>query len=411
MGRMGGGDREVVQAWACVGHHEGVISCGSGVAVGFDLARTAVIAASRAMAELSEPPVLACVFVRAGNPSDVASALAAAQRTIGARHSIGCSSSHGVIGGGHGIEDVSAVSVFVAAGDELTVRSFHLEVMPTPESIAVVGVPAVRPGDQVAIVLADAYSFPIEGFVEQSSESLAGVSVAGGVALGGQGSGSTRLLIDDRVVARGAVGLVLGGSAPIAAVVSQGCRPVGNPMTVTRCEGNIILELAGRPALQRLEDLLITLSAQDQALLGTGLQIGVVHDEYADHHEQGDFLVRSLVRVDAERRALVIADDVQVGQTVSFQLRDADAASDDLQSTLAAWSKRTNQRRPAGALLFSCNGRGEGFFATSDHDAATVRDELGGAEVAGYFAAGEIGPVAGRNHLHGFSASVVVFGG
>ena len=70
-----------------------------------------------------------------------------------------------------------------------------------------------------------------------------------------------------------------------------------------------------------------TLSPEDQAIAGTGLQIGVVHDEYADEHEQGDFLIRSLVRVDSERRALVIADDVQVGQTVSFQLRDAAAAS------------------------------------------------------------------------------------
>jgi small ligand-binding sensory domain FIST len=180
-------------------------------------------------------------------------------------------------------------------------------------------------------------------------------------------------------------------------------------MTVTRCEGNIVLELAGRPALQRLEDLLLTLSPEDQAIAGTGLQIGVAHDEYADQHEQGDFLIRSLVRVDSERGALVIADDVEVGQTVSFQLRDADAASADLQRTLSSWSQPASSGRPSGALLFSCNGRGERFFTTSDHDALTVRDELGGAEVAGFFAAGEIGPVAGRNHLHGFSASVVVF--
>lgn len=386
-----------------------MISCGSGVAVGFDLSRTAVIAASRALAELSEPPVFACVFARGGTPEDVAAALLAAQRTIGAVHSIGCSSSHGVIGGGHGIEDVSAVSVFVAAGEGLSARSFHLEVMPTPDSIAVVGVPLLEPHDQVAIVLADAYSFPVEGFVEESAQSLGGLPVAGGIAVGGHGAGSTRLLVDGRVVDRGAVGVVLGGSASIEAVVSQGCRPVGNPMTVTRCEGNIVLELAGRPALQRLEDLLLTLSPQDQAIASTGLQIGVVHDEYADRHEQGDFLIRSLVRVDSDRRALVIADDVQIGQTVSFQLRDADAASADLQRTLARWSQPTASGRPSGALIFSCNGRGERFFTTSDHDALTVRDELGGAEVAGYFAAGEIGPVAGRNHLHGFSASVVVF--
>jgi small ligand-binding sensory domain FIST len=386
-----------------------VISCGSGVAVGFNLTRTAIIAASRAMAELDGAPVFACVFVRAAGPDDVEAALSAASRTLGAPHSIGCSSSHGVIGGGHGIEDVSAVSVFVASGPGISVRSFHLEVIPTPESIAVVGMPDVHADDQVAVLLADAYSFPVEGFVEESTLTLSGLPVAGGLAVGGQGSGSTRLLIDDRVVDRGAVGLVLGGTASIDAVVSQGCRPVGQPMTVTRCEGNVVLELAGRPALQRLEDLLRSLPPEDQAAAPGGLQIGLARDEYADEHQQGDFLIRNLVRVDVDRGALVVADDVRVGQTVSFQLRDPAAASADLRRALGRWGSGTPAGRAAGALLFSCNGRGEDFFRTSDHDALAVRDELGGAEVAGYFAAGEIGPVAGRNHLHGFSASLVVF--
>ena len=387
-----------------------MISCGSGVAVGFDLTRTAVIAASRAMAEVAGPPAFCCVFVRAANPDDVASALAAASATVGAPHGIGCTSSHGVIGGGHGIEDVSAVSVFVASGPGVAVRSFHLEVIPTPESIAVVGMPELRDDDQVAVLLADAYSFPVEGFVEESRLTLSGLPVAGGLAVGGSGSGSTRLLIDDRVVERGAVGLVLGGTASIDAVVSQGCRPVGHPMTVTRCEGNVLFELAGRPALQRLEDVLRSLPEGERAAAASGLQIGIARDEYADQHEQGDFLVRNLVRVDVDRQAVVVADDVRLGQTVSFQLRDPAAASDDLNHALAGWGEGTPRGRAAGALLFSCNGRGEEFFSTSDHDPTAVRSALGGAEVAGYFAAGEIGPVAGQNHLHGYSASMVVFG-
>jgi small ligand-binding sensory domain FIST len=179
---------------------------------------------------------------------------------------------------------------------------------------------------------------------------------------------------------------------------------------VTNCDGNVVLELAGRPALQRLEDLLLSLPDEDQAIAATGLQVGVMHDEYLDTHEQGDYLIRNLVRVDVDRAAIVIADDVEVGQTISFQLRDPAAASDDLRRILTAWASG-NAGRAAGALLFSCNGRGEAFFTSSDHDAVTVRDHLGGAEVAGYFAAGEIGPVSGRNHLHGFSASVVVFDG
>jgi small ligand-binding sensory domain FIST len=388
-----------------------VVKCGSGVAVGFELTRVAVSAAQQALAELDgRSPDLACVFVHGSDPEDVSAALSAAGEVAGATTTIGCSASHGVIGGGHGIEDVSAVSVFLASVPGIRLRAFHLEVIRTSDSIAVVGVPTLDGDDQMALLLADAYSFPVEGFVDESDQVLSGLLLAGGLAVGGRGAGSTRLLLDGRVVDRGAVGVVLGGNVGVSAFVSQGCRPVGNPMAVTRVEGNVLLELAGRPALLRLEDLLRTLSPEDQAIATGGLQIGVARDEYSDELEQGDFLVRSIVRVDAERRALVVADTLEVGQTVQFQLRDASAATEDLSSVLRRWRLREELDEVSGALVFSCNGRGERFFASGDHDALAVRDGLGGAEVAGYFAAGEIGPVAGRNYLHGFSAAVVAFG-
>ncbi|HVQ17854.1 MAG TPA: FIST N-terminal domain-containing protein [Actinomycetes bacterium] len=388
-----------------------MVACGSGVAVGFDLTRAAVTATTHALAEIDGAvPDLACVFVHGAESDDVTAALMAASRTAGAAGTIGCTATHGVIGGGHGIEDVSAVSVFVAKLPGVRLRAFHLEVMRTADSIAVVGMPDLDGDDQVALVLADAYSFPIEGFVEESDRMLSGLMLAGGMAVGGQGAGSTRLLLDGRVVERGAVGIVLGGGIGVSTMVSQGCRPVGNPMAVTRVEGNVLLELAGRPALQRLEDLLLTLSPEDQAIASGGLYIGVARDEYSDELEQGDFLVRNIIRVDPERHAIVVNDLVEVGQTMRFQLRDAGAASVDLVDGLQRWQKRRELADVKGALLFSCNGRGERFFTTGDHDAVVVRDGLGGAAVAGYFAAGEIGPVAGRNYLHGFSAAVVAFG-
>lgn len=388
-----------------------MVACGSGVAVGFDLSRAAMTATQKALAQLGGAvPDLACVFVHGAEPDDVSAALLAAGRAAGASATVGCSASQGVIGGGHGIEDVSAVSVMLARVPGVRLRTFHLEVMRTSESIAVVGMPPLDGDDQLAVMMADAYSFPVEGFVEESDVVLSGLALAGGLATGGQGSGSTRLLIDGRVVDRGAVGVVIGGGVEVSAFVSQGCRPVGNPMTVTRADGNVLLELAGRPALLRLEDMLMTLPPQDQAIAGMGLAIGVARDEYSDDLLQGDFLVRNLIRVDRDRQALVVADLFEVGQTVQFQLRDADSASADLVDVTRRWRSTTAADHSAGALLFSCNGRGERFFATSDHDPVAVRDGLGGAEVAGYFASGEIGPVGGRNYLHGFAASVVAFG-
>jgi small ligand-binding sensory domain FIST len=181
-------------------------------------------------------------------------------------------------------------------------------------------------------------------------------------------------------------------------------------MTVTAADGNMLLGLAGTPALARLEELLGDLPPSDQALASRGLQIGIAMDEYADQYEAGDFLIRGVVGADEERGGLVVGDVVEVGRTVRFQVRDADAADADLVTTLHGFQAAAALDPVDGALLFSCNSRGADLFSTADHDVQAVRRGLVTAGVAGFFAAGEIGPVSGRNHLHGFSASLLAFG-
>lgn len=181
-------------------------------------------------------------------------------------------------------------------------------------------------------------------------------------------------------------------------------------MTVTAADGNVILELAGLPAVTKLEEVLATLDAESQALASTGLQIGLAMDEYADDHGRGDFLVRGIAGVDDDRKGLVVGDLVEVGRTVQFQLRDAAAASADLRDGLKRFRETSTLDNVEGALLFSCNGRGATLFPSADHDLLAVRSGLSVDGVAGFFAAGEIGPVGGRNHVHGLTASVLAFG-
>jgi len=181
-------------------------------------------------------------------------------------------------------------------------------------------------------------------------------------------------------------------------------------MTVTAADGNVILELAGLPALRKLEGILENLDPVEQALATKGLQIGIAMDEYAEEHEQGDFLVRGIAGADDDRQGIVVGDLVSVGSTVRFQLRDAAAADEDLRTSLERFRRSSSLDTVEGALLFSCNGRGAQLFASADHDVAMVRDRLGVDGVAGFFAAGEIGPVGGRNHVHGLTASILAFG-
>jgi small ligand-binding sensory domain FIST len=204
-------------------------------------------------------------------------------------------------------------------------------------------------------------------------------------------------------VQSGAVGVVLPPEIGVRTIVSQGCRPVGSPFTVTKAAGNVVLELGGQPAIARLEELVARADERDRALLAEGLHVGVVVDEHKTEFERGDFLVRAVLAADRRSGALTIGDDVSVGQVLQFHVRDADSADDDLLSLLEG-SRDTN-----AALLFTCTGRGRRMFKQPDHDTNAVEDQLGPVALAGAFCAGEIGPVGGRNFLHSFTASLALF--
>jgi small ligand-binding sensory domain FIST len=232
--------------------------------------------------------------------------------------------------------------------------------------------------------------------------------VMGGMASGGLRTGQSRLFADGRVVTGGAVGAHLPG-AEVHPLVAQGCRPVGDPYTVTRADGDLIFELGGRPPLGRLRELAAALPARDRELLAQGVHLGLVIDEYQAEPGPGDFLVRGVAGADPESGAIAVAGDVQVGQTVQFHVRDAESADEDLRRTLEREAAALSGRRPAGALLFTCTGRGSRMFGEPDHDAGLLAQTLGQIPVAGFFCDGELGPVGGRNFLHTFTASIALF--
>lgn len=381
---------------------------GDGLAVDSDLTRAADSAVEQALAPLDgQRPDLLCVFVCGEDPEAVEAAGLRATTSSGAKTTLGCSAG-GVIGAGRGVEMSRAVSVWAACLPGTRCVPFQLESVPTRGTMAVTGLPDRRDDDAVAVLFADPHTFPADPFVRRSNDLLPGLELIGGMASGPLGQGSVRLFVDGRPVDHGAVGVLLGGSVAARTVVSQGCRPIGPPMTVTRAEKNVLLELAGTPALSKVEQVARELSAEDRQAVAQGLHIGIAMNEYAQEHEYGDFLVRPVTGTDRERDAIAIGDVVEVGRTVRFQVRDAAAADEDLEQL---FSRFESESGPAeGALLFSCNGRGAAMFPSADHDVLAVRSGLGISGVGGFFAGGEIGPVAGRNHLHGFTASILAFG-
>jgi small ligand-binding sensory domain FIST len=264
------------------------------------------------------------------------------------------------------------------------------------------------------LILADPYSFPMDRFLKELNDSLPRVPAVGGMASGGMGPGQNLLITGEGLESGGAVGVVLEGGIEVRSVVSQGCRPVGAPWVVTESHEHMIKGLGGKPALDVLIRTLQDLEPKDQQLFQRQPFLGVAIDPNKSHFERGDFLVRGILGLQAQEKAIAVADTLRRGQTVQFLVRDAESASEDLTHLMDTQGGGAlgspQETHTAGALLFSCNGRGTNMFPGPDHDISAVRSGLKSeVPVAGFFAMGEIGPVGGRNFLHGFTASVAVF--
>jgi small ligand-binding sensory domain FIST len=232
------------------------------------------------------------------------------------------------------------------------------------------------------------------------------ISLLGGLASGRTGTGAV-LFMDENVLDEGAVGVRLDG-VEMLPCVSQGATPIGPEMTITGAEGNVISELASRPAIARLRDAIGSLEPQEQALAAEGLMLGLVIDPGKPDYERGDFLVRPILGADPSAQTIAVGEKIPVGQTVRMPVRDGASADEDLRHALRDQVVKLGDTPAAGALLFTCNGRGSNMFDVPDHDALAIDDALG-APAGGFFCAGEFGPVADRNFLHGFTATLAIF--
>ena len=346
------------------------------------------------------PPDLALLFVTAPHRGGIADAAQAIRAALHPTTLVGCAA-ESIAGGAREVEHSPAVSLWV--GHTGPVTPFHARAMVTPDGPMVTGLPEIGGDASGLVALVDPYSFAHDALLQRLDADHPGLPVVGGLALAGRGPGSNRLVLDDQVLSEGAVGVVFGPSVAVTAVVSQGCRPIGNPLVVTRAEGSVVYELAGKPALERLGELAEDLPEDERQLLYHGVHLGRVINEHKAEFGRGDFLIRAVMGGDPQSGAIQVGDRIELGATTQFQVRDAEAADEDLRQLV-------DGQEADAVLLFTCNGRGTNLFGPThpDHDAALITQGLDGAPLAGMFCAGEIGPVGGHNFLHGFTASMAL---
>jgi small ligand-binding sensory domain FIST len=384
-----------------------------GASESFDTVEAVGEAADRARAGLDGPCDLAVVFASGPHLPMAKWLLSEVHDRLAPRNLIGCGAG-GTLAQGREMEDGPGVVVWAASMPGAEVSTIHVtaerdasdfRLLGLPESLADPA-PDDSSGDEAFLLLCDPYSFPSEVLLAALEDSRPRAPVLGGLASAAIGGGSV-LLRDGEVHDTGAVGALISG-VQVLPCVSQGAGPVGPEMTITDAEANTIAELAGKPAMERLGEVIAALPDGERELASQGVLLGLVIDENRPEHERGDFLVRPIIGADRETGSIAIGERVRVGQTVRLHVRDAASADEDLRRALRDQAQALGSDGAAGALLFTCNGRGSHMFDVPDHDAAAIEDSLG-APAGGFFCAGEIGPVGGRNFLHGFTATMAVF--
>jgi small ligand-binding sensory domain FIST len=349
-------------------------------------------------------PELAYLFVSPSHLPEVEIAAAIVREELGPANLLGCVA-EGVVGGTRELESGPGLALWAGALPGARVETFHLEAVPAGEGLAVTGFPELEDEPALVTILVDPFTFPAGSFLRLLNAEHAGLPLVGGIAAGAGAPGAQVLIVDDEHHANGVVGAALSG-VPVRTIVSQGCAPIGRDAVVTRAEANVVFELAGEPAMERLKADLASLAPERLRQAANGLLVGLVIDENRADYGRGDYLVRALLGADEETGAIAVGDEVRVGQTLRFHVRDAASADEDLRESLAGGLAGETA---TGALLFTCNGRGTHMFTEPDHDARAVADAVGSSSLAGFFCGGEIGPVGGRAFLHGFTATAAVF--
>lgn len=362
--------------------------------------------------DLEQRPTLAIVFVSGRMAAAFEPIINAANTLLSPSILLGVTSV-GVLAGGEEAESDDAIAVWAGVIDG--VRSFQLDTVPGYEP-QLLGLPSDLADGSTLLVLADPFSLPVEALIDQMAAQCPLVALAGGLA--SLGPGRNRLAVSRRTDSGsisefrsdGAVGVVFPPGS-VVPVVSQGCRPIGRPWTVTAADGQVLSELGGRPALDRVNEMIAELEPRDRLCASQGLHLGLVANPRATEFDRGDFLIRSVLGADRTTGDVVVGAIVQPGDAVQFQVRDAASAHEDLAALLLP----AVAGPPMGALIFTCTGRGSHLFAEPNHDAALVSEFTVGRGVAGMFCAGELGPVGrgenvGRvNALHAFTATVLLF--
>ena len=318
----------------------------------------------------------------------------------------------GIVGEGHEVEHRRGLAIMAASLPDVKLHAFHIDAGALPEDHESAGrwreIVALEGDDAPRFLLVpDPFTCDIERLLVGLDLAWPGTTKVGGAASGGTMPGANVLFCGDRTYHVGVVGLAMSGAIALDAVVAQACRPIGEPMLITRCRGSVVHELNSEAPVAVLRELYASLDSRDRRLFRNSLFVGIEIDGAREQYGPGDFLVRNITGMDAEDGAISVAARPAQWQVLQFHLRDARTAATELTAALRRYDAGSTP--VAGALMFNCVGRGLQLFGRPDHDTDIVQEYLPDVPLGGALCNGEIGPQDGRTLMHGYTSVFALF--
>jgi small ligand-binding sensory domain FIST len=363
------------------------------------------------------PAHLALVFASASYASDLPRLLPLLRQKFQAEHWLGCLGA-GVVGTepagvARELEHEPALSLTLLHLPGAALHPFHLDAADLPDLDGPAepwrqAVGCDSEAMNAMVLLVDPGSAAINDLINGLDFAFPAVAKVGGIA-GQHSAPHGSLLFNDRVCG-GAVGCLVGGAWRLEPLLAQGCRPIGPVFEVEQAQRNVVLQVSQgeerRSPVEALQAILGGLSPAEREQVKNSLFLGVGRSDFSLEGSSGEppaFLVRNLIGVDPRNGAVAVGERMRVGQKVQFQLRDADASREESRQLLRRAARR--QAEPLAALLFACLGRGRALYGQPDGDVGLCRETFAQVPIAGVFCNGEIGPLGGTTHLHGYTAS------
>jgi small ligand-binding sensory domain FIST len=257
-------------------------------------------------------------------------------------------------------------------------------------------------------ILPDAYSFQQGPFFDGFESEASFVPLVGGCTSEPGGDEKTFQWLGERVSVDAVAGLAFGDPFDFEIGITQSCQPLGEPLRITRSQGNTIHEIDGRPAYDIFLELISHLHFEDTREVFHRLFLGLPLKSFQTEFTRAHYLIRNIMGVNARRGTLACASHVEQGDYVTFALRDPLKAKEDLVLMLQDVKDRAAGRKALFGFYFNCCARGVSLYGTPGEDTALIREYFPRLPVAGFFTFGEIAPVEHVNHLHHYSGIFVL---